>query len=68
MLATHLHNFSTVLRDLGKGHEAEPIARRALAIRQRFLPEDDPDVATCLTNVALLLDDAGKLEEGEPLL
>jgi tetratricopeptide (TPR) repeat protein len=67
ILATHIHNFSTLLRDQGRRAEAEPLARRALAIRERFLGKDHPDVATCVTHIALLLDDQGNLSEAEQL-
>src|SRR5262249_55964936 len=47
--------------------EAEPLSRRALAIREHVQGPDHPDTATSLNNLAGLLDDQGKLPEAEPL-
>ncbi len=47
--------------------EAEPLYRRALAIREKTLGSDHPDVATSLNNLAALLYAQGKYAEAEPL-
>jgi tetratricopeptide (TPR) repeat protein len=47
--------------------EAEPILRRSLAIRERTLGREDPDVATTMNNLALMLRFQGKYAEAEPL-
>ena len=48
--------------------EAEPLSRRALAIREAALGLDHPDTAASLNNLALLLCDQGRYGEAEPLL
>ena len=51
------------------GHaEAEPLLRRALAIREEALGPDHPDTATSLNNLAVLLQAQGRYAEAEPLL
>jgi tetratricopeptide (TPR) repeat protein len=51
----------------GKYDEAELLYRRALAIREKVLGPDHPDVAASLNNLATLLDKQGKYDEAEPL-
>jgi tetratricopeptide (TPR) repeat protein len=48
--------------------EAEPFLRRALAIDQRSLGQDHPNVAKDLSNLAQLLQDTNRLAEAEPLM
>jgi len=38
----------------GKYKEAEPLYQQALALRQKLLGDDHPDVAASLNNLALL--------------
>ena len=38
-----------------------------LALRQKLLGDDHPDVATSFNNLALLYDSQGKYSEAEPL-
>ena len=52
----------------GKYAEAEPLFKRALAIREKALGKDHPDVATSLNNLALLYDSQGKYAEAEPFM
>ena len=47
--------------------EAEPLYRRALAIWEKGLGGNHPDVATALNNLAGLLQDTNRLSEAEPL-
>jgi len=47
--------------------EAEPLARRAVAIDEKSLPTGHPNVACGLNNLALLLYDTNRLAEAEPL-
>ena len=47
--------------------EAEPLYRRALAIREKTLGADHPQVATGLNNLASLLDATNRRAEAEPL-
>ncbi|CAM9843341.1 unnamed protein product, partial [Ectocarpus sp. 13 AM-2016] len=51
----------------GKYSEAEPLYERSLAIRQKALGFDHPDVAQSLNNYAELLRAQGKYDEAEPL-
>jgi CHAT domain-containing protein/tetratricopeptide (TPR) repeat protein len=56
------------LYQAGKFAEAVPLAQQVLAIRERALGPDHPDVATALGNLALLYDDQGRYAEAVPLL
>jgi tetratricopeptide (TPR) repeat protein len=47
--------------------EAEPLFRRALAIREKSLGPDHPSVANSLTNLANLLYVSNRRAEAEPL-
>jgi tetratricopeptide (TPR) repeat protein len=51
------------------GHyaEAEPLYRRSMAIREKTLGPDHPDVATSLNNLAGLLRTTGRYADAEPL-
>jgi len=51
----------------GKLDGAASYYRRALAIKERLLGPDHPDVATTLNNLALLCKAQGRLAEGETL-
>ena len=52
----------------GQYAEAEPILRRALAIRDEQLGSDHPDTATSLNNLAMLYEKQGRYKEALPLL
>jgi Flp pilus assembly protein TadD len=56
-----------VLADLGRPTEAEPLHRRALALRERVLGPDHPDVAQSISNLAVVLAALGRPAEAEPL-
>ena len=56
-----------LLETKGDYGEAEPPLRRALAIREKALGPDHPDVATSLNNLAGLLHDKGDYAGAEPL-
>ena len=60
-LASFLH------QKLAWYREAEPLFRQSLEIRQKVLGPEHPDTAQSLNNLAVLLQDAGKLGEAEPL-
>jgi tetratricopeptide (TPR) repeat protein len=47
--------------------QVEPLYRRALAIDEKSLGPDHPDVARAVNNLALLLKVANRLSEAEPL-
>ena len=51
----------------GKYTEAIPLAEKALAIREKVLGGEHPDVATSLNNLALLYDSQGNYTKAEPL-
>jgi tetratricopeptide (TPR) repeat protein len=48
--------------------DAEPIMRRVLAIAEKNLGPDHPNVAACLNNLAGLLQDTNRLSDVEPLM
>ncbi|MFH0979963.1 MAG: tetratricopeptide repeat protein [Planctomycetota bacterium] len=52
---------------LGLYDAAEPHLRTALELRERELGREDPDVATSLNNLVLLLQDKGDYAAAEPL-
>ena len=62
---------STIWRELyrpqGRYAEAEPLYKRSLAIREKALGPDHPDVGTALNNLALLHHTQGRYAEAEPL-
>ncbi len=51
----------------GKYAEAEPLYQRALAIREKALGPEHPNVATSLNNLAVLYHTQGRYTEAEPL-
>ena len=51
----------------GRTAEAEPLLRRALAVREQLLGADDPDVASSLESYAAVLRKLGRTAEAEPL-
>ena len=51
----------------GKYADAEGLHQRALAIREKSLGADHPDVAQSLNNLALLYHDQGNYEQAAPL-
>ena len=51
----------------GKYAEAEPLHKRSLAIWEKALGKEHPDVALSLNNLAALYDSQGKYAEAEPL-
>jgi tetratricopeptide (TPR) repeat protein len=54
-VAVTLNNLADLYRRRGEYDKAEPLLRRALAIWEKGLGPDHPDVAICLENYALLL-------------
>ena len=60
-------NLANLLKAQSKFAEAEPMFRRALAIKENALGTDDPSVATSLNNFALLLEAQNKLAEAETM-
>jgi tetratricopeptide (TPR) repeat protein len=66
-VATALNNLGLLYYAQGRYQEAEPLYRRALALREKVLGPDHPDVATSLNNLAGLYDTQGRYKEAEPL-
>jgi class 3 adenylate cyclase/Tfp pilus assembly protein PilF len=62
-----LNDVGAYLRDGAARSEAEPLLRRALALRERVLGPDHPDLATSLDNLAQLYGATGRPAEAEPL-
>ena len=56
------------LHNQGKYDDAEPLYKRALAVREEVLGPMHPDTATSLNNLAHLYDSQGKYDDAEPLL
>src|SRR5262245_42366906 len=55
------------LYNAGRYSDAVTIAQRILALRERALGRNHPDVATSLNNLALLYSSRGRYAEAEPL-
>eukprot|EP00903_Cladosiphon_okamuranus_P009156 g8749.t1 len=62
-----LNNSAGLLEDQGKHDLAEPLYERSLAIREKALGPEHPDVAHSLNKRALLLESQGKFSQAEPL-
>ena len=65
MWFTSLNNLAGLYQAQGKDAEAEPLYKRALAIREKALGKDHPDVATVLENLAVLYEKIGKEDEAK---
>ena len=66
--ATRIMNDLAVwLNNRAEHGEAEPLYRRALAIAEKSLGSEHPEVAGFLNNLARLLRDTNRLAEAEPL-
>ncbi len=62
------HLLLSLNRAQGKYAEAEPLHKRSLAIREKALGPEHPDVATDLDALGDLYLDQGKYIDAEPLL
>ena len=62
-----LNNLAALYDDQGRYADAEPLYKRSLAIREKALGPDHPDVATSLNNLAVLYDNQGRYADAEPL-
>ncbi len=67
-LATSLNGLAEAYRAQGRHAEAEPLHKRALAIRERALGSGHPDTIQSLNNLAGLYHAQGRTAEAEPLL
>ncbi len=67
-LAASLNNLAELYRTQGKYDQAEPLFKRALAIKEKALGPDHPSVATVLENYAALLKATSRQSEAGVLL
>jgi tetratricopeptide (TPR) repeat protein len=63
-----LHNLASLYWAQGRYREAEPLFQRALAIRERVLGPDHPDIFVTRTMLLLIYWAHGRHTEAEPLL
>src|SRR5262249_12667486 len=61
------NNLALLYRRQGRHAEAEPLYRRSLALREKALGPDHPEVGTSLNNLASLYRSQGRYAEAEPL-
>jgi tetratricopeptide (TPR) repeat protein len=54
--------------DQGRYGDAEPLYKRSLAIREKALGRDHPDVASSLNNLAALYRNQGRYADALPLV
>jgi tetratricopeptide (TPR) repeat protein len=66
-VAVNLNNLAACCQAQGRLDEAEPLYRRALAIKEKLLGNDHPDTALTLHNLAVLCADLGRPGEAESL-
>ena len=66
--ATSLNNLALLYEAQGSYAQAEPLYKRALAIREKVLGPEHPDTAQSLNNLAGLYDSQGSYAQAEPLL
>ncbi len=60
-----LNNLAEIYRAQGKYAEAEPLYQRSLAIREKALGPEHPDVATSLENYAAILRQTARADQAE---
>src|ERR1700737_4967684 len=65
--ANELNKKVIELYNAGRYADAIPIAQQVLAIREKALGHDHPDVASSLNNLAELYDEQGRYADAEPL-
>ena len=66
-MAASLNNLARLYHSQGRYVEANPLYERALAIREKALGPEHPDLATNLYNLAELYDNQGQCAKAEPL-
>ena len=66
-LATTLDHLAWVLCSEGKSDKAEPLAKSALAIREKALGADHPDVVSSLNTLACIYDAEGRTADARPI-
>jgi Tfp pilus assembly protein PilF len=65
--AASLNNLGAVLQAQERYADAEPVLRRALAMKEKTLGPNNPSVAHTLSNLAQVLDALGRKAEAEKL-
>jgi tetratricopeptide (TPR) repeat protein len=68
ILGKLLFNLGRLVREEGAADEAEPLLQRALAIAERWLGPNDPDLVPYLCRLIDCLQDLDRGREAEPLL
>jgi CHAT domain-containing protein/Tfp pilus assembly protein PilF len=66
--ARDLNKHAIELYNAGRYSDAEPLYKRVLAIHEKALGPDHPDVATSLNNLAAVYNSQGRYADAEPLL
>ena len=66
-MANSLNNLAELYRAQDRYAEAEPLQKRALAIREKALGPDHPNVAKSLENYAAVLRKTGRTTEAAKL-
>ena len=67
-VASLLDLITDLLQQMALYGSALPFAQRALAIREKILGPNDPDVASTINNIAAIYRDQGEYEKALPLL
>jgi CHAT domain-containing protein len=67
LIAPELSNLAALYQRQGRFAEAEPLFKRALAIREKALSREHPDVGQALNNLATLYVKLEHFAEAEPL-
>ena len=67
ILAATLNNQAELYKEQGRYADAEPLYKRLLAIREKALGRDHPDVMQSLNNLADLYSAQGRNADAEPL-
>ena len=66
-MAMSLNNLAELYRAQGRYAEVEPLQKRSLAILEKALGPEHPDVAASLENYAGLLREVGRVAEADEL-
>ncbi len=64
-MAASLNNLAALYEVQGNYAEAEPLYQRSLAIQEKALGPEHPDVATSLENYAALLRQTARIDKAE---
>jgi tetratricopeptide (TPR) repeat protein len=66
-VATAINNLAVLYQELGRPAEAEPLATRALAIREKAFGPNNPQLANTIHNLAELYRTLGRNAEADAL-